>query len=61
MCSKILDNKESIRVYIDPIHGNKHPNEITAASNPSLYRLINNIRRVSVFPARPCVSLLLEL
>ena len=44
MCSKILDNKESIRVYIDPIHGNKHPNEITAASNPSLYRLINNIR-----------------
>lgn len=39
----ILDNKESIRVYIDPIHGNKHPNEITAASNPSLYRLINNI------------------
>ncbi|XP_066026173.1 uncharacterized protein [Pocillopora verrucosa] len=39
----ILDNKESTCVYIDPIHGNKHPHEITAASNPSLYRLINNI------------------
>ena len=44
MCSKILDNMESTRVYIDPILGNKHPNEITVTSNPSLYRLINNVR-----------------
>ena len=60
-CSKILHKKESARVYIDPIYGNKEPNEIIAASDPSLYRLINTTRWVSVFPAQPCVSLLWEL
>ena len=41
---KVLDHKETARIYIDPLHGNKHADEITATSNHGLYKLINDLR-----------------
>lgn len=39
----VLDYKETTRIYIDPFHGNKHADEITATSNRGLHKLINDL------------------